>query len=329
MEIIATLNPKSTFIRDVARKPAITGIRFNTSAEMDTSAYELLKRLKDEVYPKDLWVDLKCRQLRVTEDAVIPKDSLKVSHRLTVRTPTEMWYKESIEDKTKGTIEEVYIPLKLERVEGWGFVAGGSRLKVQAPPGTEVHFGRGAAVSIMDPSLKVHGYLTKRDKEFIDAAKQLDMHKYMISFVEQDSDLADIVARDPKAEILAKIESNRGLNFVENVYPKSKYKEHVTLMAARGDMYVWLDKPHYILNATKKIIKADPNAYGASRIMESLTRIKPEQMPDCADITDVGYLLELGYRNFLLGDAICYDKQRLSMAIGILDAIMRDYGSTL
>ena len=41
-------------------------------------------------------------------------------------------------------------------------------------------------------------------------------------------------------------------------------------MAARGDLYVEVDRPHLILNAMEKIIKADPNAIAASRMLNSL-----------------------------------------------------------
>ena len=322
MEILVTLEPDAPFIREVARIPSVKGIRFNTSKPLNEPPDRLLARLRSEIYPKDLWVDLKCRQLRITNNPIVPPDYIKLNHRIKVKTPTTMWYKELRRDDKSGIVEEEYRPVEVEKVVGWGF-RGGNKLKLKLPPGLKIKFGEGTAVSIIDPSLKVYGYLTKKDKRFVKAAKKIGVHKYMISFVEEESDVRELLSMDPKAEIIAKIENEKGLEFVEKVYPK--YKDRVRLMAARGDLYLWLERPHKILEALKKIIKADPNAIAASRIFPSLTKIREYQAPTCADICDIGYLLELGYRSFLLGDAICYDKRRLYMAIGLLEAIFEDY----
>ena len=324
MEVFVTLDPHSNFIREIASKRSVKGIRFNTSAAMKESPKHLLERLEEEVYPKELWVDLKCRQLRVTKDAIIPPDNLHISHRIRVDTPTDMWFKSLKRNDNNRITEETYRSLKVTDVSGWGAVKGGNRLKLRTPRGVEVRFGSGAAISILDPSLQIYGYLTKRDKNFIDAAVDLGIHRYMLSFVEEESDIRDVLNRDPEAQIMAKIESNKGLQFVDTVFPK--YKDNVRLMLARGDLYMWLDRPHHILNASRKIIQADDRAVAASRLFESLNYVNlKKDPPGCADITDMAYLKELGYESFLLGDAICYDKKRLEIAIGIMEAINHDY----
>jgi pyruvate kinase len=322
MEILVTLDPYAPFIEEIVRKPSVKGIRFNTALPLKEPLDQLLTRLRSKIYPKDLWVDLKCRQLRVTNNPTVPQDLVELNHKIKVKTPAELWYKELVH-YNDGRTEEVYRLLEVEKVLGWDFFRGGNKIKLKTPPGLKVKFGQGAAVSIIDPTLKVHGYLTKRDKEFIEAAKKVGIHKYMISFAEKESDVTDVLSKDSEAIILAKIESEKGLDFVDKVYPK--YKDKVQLMTARGDLYMWLDKPHKILNATEKIIKADPNAVVASRIFQSLSRIKDYQPPACEDICDVGYLLKLGYKRFLFGDEICYNRDKLLMAIGLLEAIVKDY----
>jgi len=323
MEILVTLDPHAPFMEDITSMPSVKGMRFNTALPLNEPLDQLLTNLQSKIRPKDLWVDLKCRQLRIANNPTVPPDLVELNHRIKLKTPAELLFKELIEDKLSGAKEEIYRAVKVEEVLGYNFFRGGYKLRLELPPGLKIKFGQGAAVSIIDPTLKVYDYLTQRDRGFIEAAKKVGIHKYMISFAEQESDVTDVLSRDPDAEILAKIESEKGLEFVDKVYPK--YKDKVSLMTARGDLYVWLDRPHKILNATKKIINADPNAVAASRIFESLSRIKPGQDPACADISDIGYLIELGYKRFLFGDEICYRKDRLSAAIGLLETIIEDY----
>jgi pyruvate kinase len=323
MEILVTLAPSAKFGKDLTRMNSVGGVRINTSSPVNEPLGQFLERVEGEIHPKDLWVDLKGRQMRVTQDATVPPDSLKISHRISVNTPTDIWFKNYSRDEATGVVHDEDRMLQLEKVYGWGFMHGGNRLQLKLPPGMTMKFGIGAALSITDPSFVVYGYLTKRDKEYINAAKKLDMHKYMISFVEKESDITDVLSRDPDAEIMAKIESEKGLKFVEDIYPK--YEDSVRLMAARGDLYVWLEQPHKILGALKKIIAADPKAVAASRILPSVTTINSYEAPDCRDICDVGYLLQIGYRRFLLDDSVSYNKERLSMAVGIMESIISDY----
>ena len=73
------------------------------------------------------------------------------------------------------------------------------------------------------------------------------------------------------------------------------------LMAARGDLYIEVEKPHKILGAARQIVDADPKAIAASRLLGSLTH---NYSPSCPDLTDIGFLLEIGYRHFMVGDDI-------------------------
>ena len=167
----------------------------------------------------------------------------------------------------------------------------------------------------------VEEYLTVQDKRFVEAAQKLGIHKYLLSFVEQKSDIFELLKLDPEAKIIAKIESIKGLEFVENTY--LEVNENVRLMAARGDMYVELEWPHQILGALAKIIKADKNAIAASRILEST--LNPEKLPNCADISDMALLLKMGYRSFLLGDNICEKEGSLKSALGLMEAIYQEF----
>ena len=92
-------------------------------------------------------------------------------------------------------------------------------------------------------------------------------------------------------------------------------------MAARGDLYVELPRPHQIVRALREIVAADPEAIVGSRLLESLAR---HPVPECADIGDVAHLLALGYRSFLLGDQICFRREAVLEALNLLEAVARD-----
>jgi pyruvate kinase len=68
----------------------------------------------------------------------------------------------------------------------------------------------------------------------------------------------------------------------------------------------------------RDIIAADPQAIVASRIFESLAR---HPVPSSADIGDVAWLLSLGYRTFMLGDAVCLRRDSVLEALNLLEAV--------
>ena len=89
-------------------------------------------------------------------------------------------------------------------------------------------------------------------------------------------------------------------------------------MAARGDLYVEVVRPHRMVSALKDVINADPEAVVASRIVESLA---DHPVPASADIGDLAFLLALGYRTFMLGDAVCLRRDSLVEALNLLEAV--------
>jgi pyruvate kinase len=94
------------------------------------------------------------------------------------------------------------------------------------------------------------------------------------------------------------------------------------LMAARGDLYVEVLRPHRVVSALRTIIQADPQAVVASRIFDSLAY---EPVPTSADIGDVAFLLSLGYRTFMLGDVVCLRRDTVLEALNLLQAIASEF----
>jgi pyruvate kinase len=72
----------------------------------------------------------------------------------------------------------------------------------------------------------------------------------------------------------------------------------------------------------REIIAADPQAVVASRLFDSLAY---QPVPVSADIGDAAFLLSLGYRTFMLGDAVCLRRDSVLEALNLLQSIAADF----
>ncbi|PIR94166.1 hypothetical protein COT97_02720 [Candidatus Falkowbacteria bacterium CG10_big_fil_rev_8_21_14_0_10_39_11] len=267
----------------LVRDESIDELRYNTIMPIGETPEELLIRLCTEAKGKKIWLDLKCRQLRVTEFAYQPFEFVTLNHPIQIDTP-------------------FILHAKFGQV-GVHQVVDGRKLILSARP-VEL-FGAGQPVNILDKSLKIKGFLTDQDRVFIAVAKTIGIHSYMLSFVEQEQDIVDILTLDPDAEIIAKIESRRGLQFVDEYY--YKYVGRVRLMAACDDLYVNMRPDNLdILTALKQIIAADPTAIAASRILTSLETSDQLAMQD---IMHLELLKQMGFVNFMLSDRLCFNQE--------------------
>ena len=107
--------------------------------------------------------------------------------------------------------------------------------------------------------------------------------------------MIEILKINNKANIICKIESKKGLDFINNANIK------LNLMAARDDLYTETFRNINMLKYLKDIIKKDENAICASRLFESLNKYDYVSLNDYEDI-ELMYLY--GYRNYMLGDDI-------------------------
>jgi hypothetical protein len=295
IDAIVTVPPLAPFIREIAAHPIVSGIRLNTVMPLKGTIEDTLNRLRDEA-GKPVWIDLKARQLRVEGYWVPPFTEVVLSHPFSVDCPTTAYFSDGEETAT---------------VVG----ADGNRLLLQEGLGRVI--GPGESVNIPHRSLRIEGYLTDTDNRYIEAATKTNMHDYMLSFVESTADLHALRTLDPQASIIAKIESREGLRYIHTSYDRS-----ARLMAARGDLYVEVRKPHHIIEAVEDIAHADRTAVVASRLFPSLQR---SYTPSCQDISDVAYLLKTGYRTFMLGDDICMRKESALSALNILQEMTGRY----
>jgi pyruvate kinase len=287
---IITTPPYAAFLDEVAHHPLVSGFRLNTVMPLKENPREALERLSK--YDQPVWVDLKGRQLRVVGAALPPFTEIHLSHKISVHTPVDAYFSDGNE---RGRIVAV----------------DGNRIILEDGPRRMI--GPGESVNIIHPSLEIEGTLTETDKAYLTALKEMGLNKVMLSYVESPEDVNEVKKILPDADVVLKIETLRGLDFA-----KKFGAQHGRLMAARGDLYVEVLHPHKIIDAVKAIIQADGNAIAASRIFDSLAW---QPVPVSADIGDAAFLLEIGYRTFMLGDQICLKRDSVVEALNLLKAI--------
>ena len=291
---IVTAPPYATFLEEVARHPVVTGFRLNTVMPVKGGPREALRRLQS--LGKPLWVDLKGRQLRSVGGAIPPYTEMRISHPIRVQTPVDAFFCDGNESSRVVDVEEDRIILE---------------------DGPRRFVGPVESINIVDPSLEVLGTLTETDRLYLQAMKETDLRRVMISYVQSAEDAEEVQSLLPGAEIMLKIESRKGLD-----YARVHRASQGTLMAARGDLYIEIGRPHQIVSALREIVALDPEAVVASRLFDSLVH---HSVPDSADIGDVAFLISLGYRTFLFGDAICLRREPVIEALNLLRAVASEF----
>ena len=287
---IVTAPPYADFLEEVAAHPLVEGLRLNTVMPLREEPASVLERLGRLGPP--LWVDLKGRQLRVAEAGIPPYTEVTLTHPIRVPTPVDAWFSDGHERARVAAVD-------------------GARLILADGPRRLV--GPGESVNIVNPGLRVEGTLTARDHQYLEAMGRGEPRRVMLSYVEGPSDPEEVRELLPGAEVVLKIENERGLAFA-----REHGAAHGRLCAGRGDLYVEVRRPHRIVGALRAIIEADPEAIVASRLFDSLA---DDPIPSAADIGDAAFLLGLGYRTFLLGDAVCLRRDSVLAALHVLEAV--------
>ena len=296
MKAIVTQGPYSSFFEEVALNNLVEGIRLNTIMPIkDGALEERLATLAQLTHGKPLWVDLKARQLRVKEFANTPYTAVTVSHRIRVDLPTTVCF------------DNGNLSATLVEVDGY-------RLILEDYAGRLI--GPGESVNILDESLEYldPDLLTSRDQEYVTACLNLGISDYMLSFVEHADDVRVLRKLHPGCRVVAKIESQKGLQNLAEIGAEAD-----CLMAARGDLYTEVPYPHDIVPALRRIeAEGHGNSVVASRLLLSLLR---HPVPSSADIMDLAFLLHMGFRRFMIGDDICFNRDLLMRALRVLRAL--------
>ena len=297
-DLIVTQGPYSTFLDEVVRQDIVSGIRLNTvmpvkSGELKGKLAELNRRIQ----PKILWIDLKARQLRVTEFANSPYTAVTISHKIKLNLPATVYF------------DNGSLTAKLVEIDG-------HKLILEDYAGRMI--GPGESVNIIDPSLEYldPSLLTERDMTYVQTCRDLGIDHFMLSFTESASDIHNLKQLYPECQIMAKIESKKALTALREITESCEW-----IMAARGDLYTELDYPHEIGPALKMIHSvAGDKAVAASRMFNSLLK---HPVPSCPDMMDILYLKDIGYRHFMIGDDICFKKELLFQVLRIFNTIFK------
>lgn len=331
IELMATLWPSFAHFEEFANDPRLEGVRLNSAMVKVDDIGDQLQIAKDLNCQVPLYFDVKGNQLRVIADHS-DEDHLEIeiNHPIEVQTPTPVLFKAG---EDGAMLKEV----KNQR-----------RLIFEGGPQYLVF--EGESLHIRDPNLKVYGP-TFLDYEIakIEKAKQAGFDRFFLSYVQSQRDVDEFRELVGDAEIVLKIEDLKGLTYVANEYRK---QDNIWLLAARGDLFVEVERPHQVTEALKLIIDKDPKAGVGSRILLSLidkeysasvetngdvklgSDGKPllehkmilNPIPGCADISDIAWLYDIGYRKMMLCDEICLEGNLLSTALNVFDELRRDYG---
>lgn len=305
-ELLVTLSPSFPHFQRFAEDKRIARIRFNTAMttmEELQKEFEVLDNTRtswDYPVTTPVYYDVKGRQLRITEVGTQNGNLvLTLNHPIAVKTPCVVLFKAGADEALLDHIDEQ------------------SRLVFRGGPRYNLIAGESLHIK---GSVNTAEYIfTDIELQKIELAKRSGIKKFFLSYVESQRDidqLRELVGND--SEIWLKIESNAGLEFVQE---KFKKQDGVTLVAARGDLYVELDKPHYMAYALRTIIAADPEACVGSRVLLSIV---DSPVPSCADLLEINWMYDIGYRKFMLCDEICLKENLLGSAVAVFDGIKYD-----
>ncbi|MBI4602996.1 MAG: hypothetical protein HY721_13645 [Planctomycetes bacterium] len=294
--LIITQGPYSSFAARWASAPGFRGLRLNTVMPVPRDRREeRLRYLRRACGARPLWVDLKARQLRVREFANTPYTAVILSRRVSCRVPATVYF------------DNGRIAARLADIDG-------DRLILEGYAGRLI--GPGESVNIPEASLAfLDGDLfTEGDLEWIEACRSVGVHHYMLSFAESAEDISRLREADPEAVVMAKIESRNGLESLDAIADEADL-----VLAARGDLYVEVTPPHEVDAAVRCIVRrAGRRAVVGSRILEGLSGAP---VPGLADLADLHRLRDLGVRELLLGDDLCFDEELLARAIRVVQAV--------
>lgn len=301
-ELLVTLWPSFPHFTRFVYDQRVSGIRLN-SAMMGNPELDKELEIVSKMAPGNpLFFDIKGRQLRVTE--VIPNQKyldIRLNHPIEVKTPGVVLFKAGADYAILDRLEE-----------------NGQRLIFQGGPAYKVVAGE--SLHLRDKSLKVLGDIfTPQELLKIEKVKKAGFTKYFLSYVEEQSDVdqfLELVGKD--AEVWLKIESIPGMNFVS----KFQKKDNLVLVAARGDLFVELDKPHHMIPALREILEKDPEACVGSRLLLSVIN---SPVPSCSDLIELAWLHDIGYRRMMLCDELCLKENMLASAVAVFDGTVRDF----
>lgn len=287
--LIATLPPTyhAALSEDIASHPLVDVLRYNIGMDSPYSPRETLLLVKElcDRFGKKLWLDLKGRQLHVTEWVTPGYSEIKLDHEVEIEGSARIHFRGS----------------------GWTEVKYASGNTVYVDPLPPQALGKGQSVNIVgeNVTIKDKGYLTDIDREYAAAATELGVDGVLLSFVEQMPDIEELSGTAGWDRVILKFESAKGLKFAEEFY--TTYSTllpdcNIFPMLARDDLLNELGSPVAVIEAAYKLIQLHPEAIAASRLWSGLEQTGEATV---ADFADWHLLRQQGYKHFMLSDGLC------------------------
>lgn len=307
-DLLVTMCPSFAHFNKFANDSRVNSIRFNSAMITLPELDKELALLTQNPPTAPVYYDVKGRQMRILNvETVNGNLVLTINHPIKVKTPCVVLFKAGADVGLLNSVSDHGYKLTFK---------GGPQYKLV--PGESLYI-REESFRNLRGSTKEDNVFTELERQKIEKVKAAGINKWFLSYVENQYDVdlfREMVGKD--AEIWLKIESVEGLKYVNNTFKK---EDNLVLVAARGDMFVELEQPHHIIRALQDIIKADPYACVGSRVLLSIVE---SPVPSCADLLEIQWLTDVGYRRFMLCDEICLKEQMLEAAVSVFDGIKGD-----
>jgi hypothetical protein len=253
IDLLVTMWPTFPHFRRFAYDKTVWGVRLNSAMIGPEQLAKEMATVRSMPGAAPVFFDVKSRQPRIIE--VLPNKEyldIRLNHPISLFT---------------GSLPApVILKGGSDVAELGGLLEGGRRLVFTKNPRFKVKPGE--SLCIRAPHYVEGGLFTDAEREKISLVRAAGITRFFLSYVEKQADVdefRELVGQD--AEVWLKVENERGLDFVANDFVKD---DRTTLVAARGDLYVELDRPHDVAEALRLIVGKDPKACAASRIMLSV-----------------------------------------------------------
>jgi len=158
-------------------------------------------------------------------------------------------------------------------------------------------------VNFINSNLKIP-IVSSKDESFIELAKNINNKNFMLSFVNNASDIKKTREILPEnSTIFTKIETQKAIKNLNKIIPES---DHIVI--ARGDLGVETDLfelPKTTQKIAEKCKKGKKNCILATEILKSMIE---SPRPSRAEITDIYFAIQNNIRSFLVSNETAIGK---------------------
>ncbi|MFT4311153.1 MAG: pyruvate kinase [Candidatus Woesearchaeota archaeon] len=275
-KIIATIGPSSANEKTLKKfkEYGVNCLRFNT-AHGDIETHKKWIKLSRKIADFCLLIDVKGPEIRIrTENFQIKKDEEKKFYFKTTKPYFSYDFYEKINVKDTIFFDN-------GQIEGKVTEKNGDSITVKFFEDCLIKPNKG--VNIPNKTLGIPS-LSKRDKEYIEFAKEQNIDYIALSFVRYKKDVEDLkkLIKGTEIGIISKIENHQGIENIDEIIDSSD-----GIMIARGDLGVEIPEQRIPILQKNIIQKCNQKAkisIVATQMLESMIYNK---IPTRAEVSDV------------------------------------------